>query len=559
MASMFLVMVFMIPWCAAFDDIPNDSPYYYSVNYLNQKNIFLKVKKFQPNLPILKAEFIKYLVKLNAPNRPLPLKINLPFTDTSDNAWYAPYVQEAIDLGILDSEKRSLAPYGKLNTIEAITLLFHSKSIPIPRTTPVVLPYRDLPGESAELPLVVRAMELKLVKPKNEKYFGIRNNLTRGEAVQMIYQMELATIDLTISSAGSQEKIDNPQLVKFLQIWNLIHKNYLHSSKIDDAKMINAALKEMTKTLGDTYSVYLNPNENKSLSDDLNGEIEGIGAYLEIQGDKIVIVAPIRGSPAERAGIKAGDIIRSVDSVNTEGMSLPEVASRIKGKRGTEVSLSLLRQEEIVNLKVVRDLITIVSVTLEVNGEIATIKLSQFGKQTMKELADAVEKIVKNIEIKGVVLDLRDNPGGFLDTAIGVLSYFLPPESVAVNIKYPRFDFIQYTNGKGELSRYPLVVLVNKGSASASEITAGAIQDLKIGKLIGEISFGKGTVQEINFFEDNSSLKLTVAEWLTSLGKSINGKGITPDIIVKNTEEDFDAQMERALKELNNMIHGNGM
>ncbi len=175
-------------------------------------------------------------------------------------------------------------------------------------------------------------------------------------------------------------------------------------------------------------------------------------------------------------------------------------------------------------------------------------------ENAVKDFREVVEIITQNPNIKGVVLDLRNNPGGLLDVSIGILNFLLPHNSIAVHIKYSYFNFTQYTSGQGELQDYPMVVLVNKGSASASEILAGALQDYDIAKIIGETTFGKGTVQEINYFGDSSSLKLTVAEWLTSNLNSIQGNGIEPDIEVLAGQSGTDNQLSRAIQELNRMI-----
>lgn len=540
----------------AFDDVKEDSPYFYGVHYLRQQKVLSDGKELHPDSAITKSEFIKYLVQLNTDEKIVPSNVRLPFKDTTDKAAYAPYFQEAILMGILNKEEEKIRPYKKINIIESLELLFHSKGIPIPQKTKVILPYEDLKRNKKALPLIVRALELKLFTPKQKDYIGLYQPLTRGEAIQLIYRMEVATIDLPGRQEEGMNQEENGQLNKFLQAWRLVHKNFYDLSKVDDEKMINAALKGMINTLGDAYSSYLTPDENKSLTEDLSGQVEGIGAYVAVENGKIVIVAPIKNSPAQRAGVKPGDIIKTIDGVSTEGMTLIEAVGKIKGKKGSTVHLTLLRQESVVNVSVTRDVIAINSVETDYIGtDMAHIKLIQFGKNSADEFNKAIEVISNNSAIKGVVLDLRNNPGGFLDAAIAILNNILPIESVAVNVKYTQFNFSQRTTRVGELSKYPLVVLINKGSASASEIVAGAIQDLKLGTLVGETSFGKGTVQEIDYFADQSSLKLTVAQWLTSLGHSIQKVGISPDIVVKNTEGDTqDLQLERATQELRKKI-----
>ncbi|MCK5643798.1 MAG: S41 family peptidase, partial [Gammaproteobacteria bacterium] len=348
-----------------------------------------------------------------------------------------------------------------------------------------------------------------------------------------------------------------PRLQKIGNSWELIISNFVDPDKISEKDMSDNAIKALVETLEDPYSAYMGEEESETFSDEFDGEIEGIGAFVAIdENEEIVIVAPIKDSPAFNAGIKAGDIIRKVDDFRTEGATLYEVVNRIKGHKGTKVKLTLDRNGRILVIEVVRDVVTIKALEYEVigRGDIMHIKLLNFNQNATNAFREVVEIITQNPNIKGVILDVRDNPGGLLNTAIEILNFLLPNNSTAVHIKYNFFNFTQYTSGQGELQNYPMVVIVNKGSASASEIVAGALKEYDIATLVGETTFGKGTVQEINYFGDNSSLKITVAEWLTPELHNIQGNGITPDIAVSAGSEGTDNMLDRAVQELNKLI-----
>ena len=540
----------------AYEDVLNGSPYFNQVEYLRRNHVVPDSRLFNPDVIISKAQFIKYLVLLNSPKtRFKNIEINLPYEDTLDSAWYAPYFQEAITLGILSDRETRIDPYRKLTIMEALELLFHSKSIPIPKRYIGIISYQDIQKNKSAQPLVMRAIQLGIVEPERGDYFGLYRRVTKIKAAKMIYEMDMISFEQPGRSQGMQNL--DPSLQKIVNVWELINSDFVDSDKINTKDLSDSAIRALVETLEDPYSAFMDAEENQAFSDEFDGEIEGIGAFVAIdENGEITIVAPISDSPAFHAGVKAGDIIRKVDDFSTEGENLYDVVNRIKGPKGTKVKLTLERNGRNVIIEVVRDVINIYSLEYEVigNGKIMHIKLLNFNQNAVKDFREVVEIITQNPNIKGVVLDLRNNPGGLLDVSIGILNFLLPHNSIAVHIKYSYFNFTQYTSGQGELQDYPMVVLVNKGSASASEILAGALQDYDIAKIIGETTFGKGTVQEINYFGDSSSLKLTVAEWLTSNLNSIQGNGIEPDIEVLAGQSGTDNQLSRAIQELNRMI-----
>lgn len=338
----------------------------------------------------------------------------------------------------------------------------------------------------------------------------------------------------------------------FWRVWEKIKTDYAYQP-VDEVKMFYGAIEGIAASLGDPYSVFFEPQIAEEFQKDLDGEFDGIGAEIGIKDGVIIVVAPLLDSPAERAGLKAGDKILAIDSKDTRGMALDAAVKLIRGKRGTKVKLTITRDgaAKAADYEITRDKIVIKSVQWRMEGDVAYIKILQFGTETSRDFDAVVGKVVlKNP--KGIILDLRNNPGGYLDAAIKMAGEWVPDDIVV----YERFkgkDEGFKANGKGRLRDFKTIVLINKGSASGSEIVAGALKDWNRAILVGEKSYGKGSVQDYNEFADGSALKLTIALWLTPNGNSINGQGVEPNVAVEITEEDAkaskDTQMEKA-KEL---------
>ncbi len=362
------------------------------------------------------------------------------------------------------------------------------------------------------------------------------------------------------SVSGKQSDVD---FTLFWTVWDKVSEKYVDKTKIDSKKMVDGAIAGMVASLGDPYTSYLPVVQNKESHEDLGGAFEGVGIQLGYKDGHLTVVAPLPETPAAKAGVKAGDfIVRIKDSANnvdrdTEGISLPEAVKLIRGKGGTKVLLTLVRSDvdKPFDVTLARDTIVVKSVVKEyrtVGGKkIAWVKLSRFGERTQQEWNEMVNQI--GSDTKGMVLDVRNNPGGYLDGAVYIAGEFLQPGKLVVAQQYgdgSRIDDKVERNGK--LLKLPLIVLVNNGSASASEILAGALQDYKRAKIVGELSFGKGSVQQPEDFPDGSGIHITVAKWLRPSGDWIDKKGITPDVEVKfeadKNDDTKDNQLEKALE-----------
>lgn len=386
--------------------------------------------------------------------------------------------------------------------------------------------------------------------------FGLGRFYSRNE-INFRFGEGIPSVNVYNKTVSANTSVD---FQEFWTVWDRVSQRFVDRDKINPQKMLDGAISGMVASLGDPYTVYLPKKENDESKEDLRGSFEGIGAQLGLNGKKIIVIAPLSGTPAEKAGIKPQDHIYKVNGEIMDGKSLPEAVSKIRGPKGTKVVLTLRRDKvkgDIVK-DVVRDTIIVKSVNLDFkskNGkEIAVIKLSRFGEQTDSEWVSAISKISAKNNIKGVVLDLRNNPGGFLNGSVFVASEFLK-EGVKVVTQESTTEGNKeyYSNRQGKLLNIPLVVLINNGSASASEIVAGALKDNGRAKIIGEKSFGKGSVQEAEDLPSGAGLHVTIAKWITPNGTWIHEKGIEPDEKVLNDEKkpNEDKQLEKALEELN--------
>ena len=350
----------------------------------------------------------------------------------------------------------------------------------------------------------------------------------------------------TIPSFG-----DNVEFGTYWDVWNLVKDSYVYQP-VSDKDLFYGSLEGLVGSLDDPYSVFFDPTTATEFNQDLNGKFFGIGAEVGEKEGIVVVIAPLAGSPAELSGVLAGDQIIAVDDVEVYDLSANEVVLKIRGQEGTEVKLTILHPsaEEVTEITIVRSEITIDSVKLEIRDDgIAVVEINIFNEDTTKLFSKAIQEVLTK-DVTGLVVDLRNNPGGLLTEAINMAGFWIDGQTVVIERGLDGEKKIN-SSGTALLSGMPTAVLVNAGSASASEILAGALQDYKVASIIGEQTFGKGSVQQYYEYDDGSAVKITVAEWLTPLGRSINKVGITPDKIVTYTIEDYDAgktpQLEAAL------------
>jgi carboxyl-terminal processing protease len=371
----------------------------------------------------------------------------------------------------------------------------------------------------------------------------------------------------SVPSPSADQQSATPQDLQvlfqpFWETWNIVHEQYV-DQPVDDLKLMQGAITGMMQALGDKHSSYMDPTTFTQANQSLSGAYEGIGAYVDTGGDYLTITSPIPGSPAEKVGLRPGDIIVKIDNEDMTGVD-PEVARQhVLGPAGSVVHLSIAREGEadLLEFDVTRDKIVIKSASGKMldNG-VAYVQVTTFGDNTTQELTDALTDVLAQ-NPKGLILDLRNNGGGYLQTAVEVTSQFLG-DGVVLYEQYGDGNKITYDVESGGLAtEIPMVVLINEGSASASEIVAGALQDTERAVLVGVTSYGKGSVQNwIPLSDDQGAVRVTIAKWLTPNGRTIHEKGLTPDVVVEMTEDDYknelDPQLDIAVETLLAFISG---
>src|SRR3989338_1285568 len=360
-------------------------------------------------------------------------------------------------------------------------------------------------------------------------------------------------------------KVCKPETLDFSLFWDAYSKleeKFIHKEEIDNQKLLYGAISGMTKSLGDPYTDFFDPSQAKAFQQDLLGSFEGIGVEVGIKKEQLTIIAPLSGTPGELAGLKAGDVIVKINNTSAADMAIDQAVSIIRGKKGTPVTLTIFRDgwNATKDFTIIRDTIKINSVKWELkNDTIAYIHIMQFNQS----LPDDFKKIALEIlssPAKKIILDLRDDPGGYLEICKEIAGWFLEQGQVLTieDFGKDRDPIIYKAEGNATFAQYPIVVLINKGSASASEILAGALRDNRNVTLIGEKSFGKGSVQEMIELQDGVSfLKITIAKWLTPKKTLIAEVGLTPDIKIEPTDDEIlskkDVQLEKALEIINNL------
>jgi carboxyl-terminal processing protease len=322
----------------------------------------------------------------------------------------------------------------------------------------------------------------------------------------------------------------------FWEAWRTVETEFYDKSQVDHQKLIYGAIKGMVDAVGDPYTVYQTPSQRQISDTDLRGSFDGIGIQVDMKDNKLTVVAPIEGSPAEEAGFRPGDVVLEVDGKSISGKTLNDTVGLIRGQRGTPVTLTILRPgtSDPFPVTVIRAEIKLKSVRSRMlDDQVGYLRISSFSASTGAEMSNVVKNLIDQ-QARGIVVDLRNNPGGYLSAAVESTAQFVNPGSVVLYQQSGNGDRKTYrTEGGGVATQIPVAVLVNKGSASASEIMAGALRDNGRAILVGEKSFGKGTVQNVHQLSDESGLRVTTAQWLTPSEKPIQGVGLEPDQVIE--------------------------
>lgn len=428
------------------------------------------------------------------------------------------------------------------------------------------LAFRDVPKGSAVERGVAAAVENSWMTPMSRISFGVRKTMNAKEVRDLfrkvtgesepVYGKPAPTNSVTndgemrvnVEIPRTSPVGDIPKQEVFREVWNLLVQQYMRRDNINADEAAYKALEAMVASLEDPYTVFFRPVAAEQFQSQLDGEISGIGVSTEFQSDSLIVITPLPDSPALRAGIKAGDRIVEVDGVSLKGKDTTTAISMVRGKKGTTVKLTILRGDLRFEVSVVRDIIKIAEIAVTWHDKVAVVAISQFGEITARDIRKTLEEIQAK-KPTGLILDLRNNPGGLLDAANEVLSNVLPYDTLMASIQTHSTTYEERTIGTPSIApEVKMAVLVNEGSASASEIVAGALQDTKRAFIVGQKTFGKGVVQNVNTLTDGSILKVTIAEWITPNGNHIDGKGIMPDTVVENRESGRDEQLLTALR-----------
>ncbi len=363
-------------------------------------------------------------------------------------------------------------------------------------------------------------------------------------------------IEATRSFFGPQDT----DFTLIMEAYRVLKNEFVDPNGIDDKRLIHGAVSGMVDSLKDPYTTFFNSDDTKRFLEDSEGKFEGVGMEVGLRNNQFQVIAPLKGTPADRAGLLPGDKILTVDGVETKDISVDEAVNLIRGPKGTEVKLSIMREgwDEPRDFFIARDVIDLPSLEWEmIDGEIAHIKFYHFSRSADSEFKKMALDILGS-STKGIILDMRGNPGGYLEVSRQIGGWFLEKGEVFVIEDSTKGKKEDTVSGTGRLSQYPTVVLINEGSASASEILAGALRDNRDIQLIGKTSFGKGSIQSLERLSDGSSIKITIARWLTPKGETISEKGLAPDVEVDMTLEDYekerDPQLDKAIEVIRGMI-----
>ncbi len=353
-------------------------------------------------------------------------------------------------------------------------------------------------------------------------------------------------LDLYSKTRSSEVKFD-----QFWQVWDMVKKSYVHQP-VDETKLFYGAIQGMVAGLEDPYTVYFPPKKAEEFAGDLSGKFEGIGAEIGKKDNLLTIIAPLPGSPAEKAGVRPGDKIYAIDKKDATTLEVEEAVKMIRGEHGTEVTLTLSHEgpEKMQDIVIKRDKIVVPTVVWEKKDKgVAYLRVSIFNQETMEQFRKSVAEILA-IHPTGLILDMRSNPGGYLDTSVAVASEWIK-EGVIVRERFNDKTVKEYTSiGNHRFLGIPTVVLVDEGTASGSEIVAGALQDYGLATLVGKKTFGKGSVQTVEPLDDGSALKLTIANWFTPKDRAIDKLGVTPDVVIEGDQLKEDKKTPKGYRDL---------
>lgn len=557
--SIFVIILGANNVFAFYLDVPKEHKYYNSIKNLYDLELLPTEKsEFNPDETIKIPEFYELLLYFGQVT--VDENVKLPYEDTNDEASYAKYIQKALDLEIIKKSQfdTNLGVNKTITKHQALKIMFETLGIGTNYLfNKENFPYSDLDSYSKIAPLAQKAAELGILE-NQPNLFKMSKRVTKGELAEYLYRIYQYSkgerIETKISEYSTIEKqlIDSEEFDIMLNVWTELNQNYLYKYDLNKSELIYSAIKGMVNDNTDIYTEFEKPDEAEVFLDTINNEYEGVGMALELIEENITITAPFKDSPAEKAGIKAKDIIIEIDGENVEGQTLAYIVGKIKGPIDSTVEITVLRNGITKKITVTRAKILNKSVNYQLmksgTKKIAYIEMLNFGGTTFYEFEDAAYQVL-NDKVDGIILDLRNNPGGLMNTAAAIASAFSNKIEPALYMEYANGERLAYyANGSGMIEGIKTVILINEGSASAAEILAATLKDFGVATIVGQQSFGKGVAQNVKQYSNGSIFKYTNFKWLTPKLININEIGITPDIIVENTETE-DIQLKTALRQ----------
>lgn len=565
--SLIVLMVFIFQTTsilAWYEDVVPQSLFYDAINHFSFETPILDQNKdtFKPLTPVTKAEFYKLVIASTG----IELSQDsheMPFLDISGDEWFATYINKALESELISFSENDpyFNPAENITRAEAIEKIINFYQLDVPSSTFQEYDYLDVNAEESYATISQIAYKLKLMHDHKSRTFYPEKKITRAEVVHVLYKVHKSGLGLPkinylepSFATGIESDITlQENFYIFLDVWERIINQYVENDDVNKDELIYGAISGMLAELDDPYSSFFNPKEATDYLETLEGTFEGIGIYLIIENEQVKIITPIKGSPADEAGINPNDIITEIDGIPTSGLSFVEVIDMIRGEPGTSIELKLKRENNIFVKNITRKTVDIPYVESEIQSGVGIIRYYQFTSNSHNQFVKEIDK-VKSKNPKGLIIDLRNNPGGYLYSAKQFMSHFLIAEEDFLEIIFADGKKETHSSfGPGELKDYNIVVLINNGSASASEIIALCLQEKGI-PIVGENSYGKNKIQGIFNYKDGSSLKLSTAKWATSQGSTINDQGITPDYDVKITEKDIRENLDPQLKKALSLI-----
>lgn len=521
---------------AAFSDVVPQSLFYDAVEYFSYEKpiIALDKEEFRPLHTVNKAEFFKLMIASG--NELLETHTtSIPFDDVPTDAWFAPYIQHALEVNIItyNANNPYFKPHERISRAEGISLILDYYEIDPDMVSGLSIDYFDVnPGDSYANESQVAYM-LHLLSDYKSRYYKPDETLTRAETIHILYKLhEAGFVNTTITPTDSSRIREEESYELFLDVYNTISEEYIDKEVINDNDLIYGAISGMVTSLSDPYSTFFTPQDAQRFQESLSGTFDGIGVYLIYEDGNYIIQTPLKGSPADQAGLKANDIITHIDEEPTQGLTFDSIIDMLRGESGTQVTLTIERNSIQKDYTLTREHIDIPFVESEITNNIGVIHYYQFTSNSHYQFAEELNSVIDQ-NIDGLVLDLRNNPGGYLYSSQQMISRFIPKgESFVTMHLASDYSYHEVSQGPGDINDIPIVVLINEGTASAAEIVALALKEQSDAIIVGAQSFGKDKIQEVISYYDGSSLKLSIAKWTSPGGISVEETGVIPDTVI---------------------------